>query len=284
MGFRPIPIFLIVRPTSCNPFTGHPLKGSVGAPSCHGGQSMLHCTMTSSGWGMTPVRTVAALRRQLDEWRVAGDTIALVPTDGRLDTMDTLPWSGRRGSAPRRVVGESLRQPPPSSPPARTSPAIQGTRRETWQTFALPASISSMPRGTEDMYPSGFCHDCHARWRRTGTRGQSQGRVPFRALPPWCSSSSCRPAADVAVFGEKDYQQLVVVKQMVRDLDLRIDIVAVATVREADGLAMSSRNAYLGAQDRHRASGPLPYPDGDTWCPWRGRTSGRCGPERFEAP
>ncbi len=107
---------------------------------------------------------------------------------------------------------------------------------------------------TQDMYPQGFATTVTPGGAAQGLEADYREGF-FSGVATVVLKLFMQTGADVAVFGEKDYQQLVVVKQMVRDLDLRIDIVPVATVREADGLAMSSRNAYLGAEERHRAAG-----------------------------
>ncbi len=113
------------------------------------------------------------------------------------------------------------------------------------------AAAVFLPR-VEDMYPEGYQTFVEVETVSKGMCGDARPGH-FRGVATVVAKLFHIGKPHVAVFGEKDYQQLAVIRRMVRDLDFDIEIVAAPTVREADGLAMSSRNQYLGGEDRKAA-------------------------------
>ena len=110
------------------------------------------------------------------------------------------------------------------------------------------ATIAYTP-GVEDLYPEGFTTGISAGQISTILEGASRPGH-FDGVATVVTKLLLRTLPHVAIFGEKDYQQLCVIRRIARDLDLTVDIVGAPTVREADGLALSSRNAYLMPQQR----------------------------------
>jgi pantoate--beta-alanine ligase len=197
-------------------------------------------------------KTVSALRRSLAQWRDAGETIALVPTMGALHEGHISLVRLARRRADRVVVSIFVN-------PAQFAPSEDfSTYPRTFDTdVALlareKADLVWAPQSVAVMYPEGFA-------TRIVPDGAAAAGLEDRFRPDFFKGVATVVAKlftqtmpDIAVFGQKDYQQLQVVTRMARDLDLPLRVIGAPTVREKDGLAMSSRNVYLSADERAQA-------------------------------
>jgi len=193
------------------------------------------------------VRKLEAIRAETAAWRRAGETIALVPTMGALHEGHLELVRLAKSRCKRAVVSIFVN-------PTQFAPNEDFDRypRDEAGDLAKLKSVGcdlvwSPERGV--MYPEGFATRIVPAGAAEGLESDFRPHF-FGGVATVCCKLFTQVGPDVAVFGEKDYQQLTVVKQMVRDLDLPLEIVGLETVREADGLAMSSRNAYLSAEER----------------------------------
>jgi pantoate--beta-alanine ligase len=193
------------------------------------------------------IRSLGPLRAQVRAWRGAGETVALVPTMGALHAGHLELVRLAKARCHRAVVSIFVN-------PTQFAPNEDFERypRDEAGDLAKLAGVGCDLVWSPDrtvMYPEGFA-------TRVVPAGAAEGlETDFRphffgGVATVCCKLFTQAGPDIAVFGEKDYQQLRVVTQMVRDLDLPLEIVGMPTVREADGLAMSSRNAYLSADER----------------------------------
>ncbi|MEI2743017.1 MAG: pantoate--beta-alanine ligase [Candidatus Competibacter sp.] len=198
---------------------------------------------------MRTVHTIAELRAQVAAWRQAGERVAFVPTMGNLHRGHIHLVERAREQAPRTVA--SIFVNPTQFGPNEDFAGYPRTLAEDARQLEAagldllfaPAVAEIYPRPLEDMTAvtvpelSGIL--CGAS-RPTHFRGVATvvGKL-FNMVQP-----------DAALFGEKDWQQLMVIRRLVEDLNFPIEIIGVPTVRETDGLAMSSRNGYLTSQER----------------------------------
>jgi pantoate--beta-alanine ligase len=201
--------------------------------------------------GVPPVLdTVAGLRERIARWRRAGKRIALVPTMGALHAGHlALVEAGLREA--ERVVVTIFVNPRQFA----AGEDLAAYPRDLAGDLALLAKAGAhavFAPGIEIMYPSGFATSITVSGVGLGLCGAMRPHF-FGGVATVCAKLFLQVNADVAVFGEKDYQQLLVVRRLISDLDLALRIVAVPTVRAEDGLALSSRNAYLTAEQRRIA-------------------------------
>jgi len=200
---------------------------------------------------MRIVRTVAALREALAPARRDGATIGVVPTMGALHAGHlSLIEAARRDTD---VVVVTLFVNPTQFAPTEDLDAYP--RDEAGDARAAEgagADILFAPP-VEEVYPDGFSTSVRVTGVSEPLEGAARGASHFDGVATVVTKLFNMVQPDVAYFGRKDAQQLAVIRRMVADLNLPVRIVGCPTVREPDGLAMSSRNAYLTPEERPRA-------------------------------
>ena len=200
-----------------------------------------------TGQKIKVVRTVAELRATVLGWREARETVALIPTMGTLhDGHLALVRLGLERCD--RAATSIFVNPTQFAPHEDFARYPRDEEGDLAKLGTLGCDLVWAP-GAREMYPDGFATRIEPKGAAEGLEGEFRPHF-FGGVATVCCKLFAQVMPDIAVFGEKDYQQLCVIKQMVRDLDLPLEIVAAPTVREPDGLAMSSRNQYLAAEER----------------------------------
>jgi pantoate--beta-alanine ligase len=200
---------------------------------------------------MESARTVVALRAKIRAWRAAGERIALVPTmgalhDGHLSLIDI----GKRRA--HRVVASIFVNPKQFNEsadlaryPRREAEDAAMLRRTGCDLLFLPPP--------EAVYPRGFATTVSVAGLDKPMEGAARPGH-FDGVATVVAKLLLMAFPDVAIFGEKDWQQLAIIRRMAADLDIPVEIIGAPIIREADGLAMSSRNAHLTPEERAVAS------------------------------
>jgi pantoate--beta-alanine ligase len=204
---------------------------------------------------MSPVvRMIGELRTQVAKWRKTGDTVALVPTMGALHDGHLSLVKLAKGKAGRVVV--SIFVNPIQFGPREDFNVYPRDEEGDLAKLARAGADLVFAPDTAEMYPQGFITRIKIGDLTEGLCGASRPNH-FDGVATVVAKLLMQCGPDIAIFGEKDYQQLLVIKQLVRDLNIPVEIVGAPIVREKDGLALSSRNAYLSPSERETA--PLLY-------------------------
>lgn len=199
---------------------------------------------------MITVATIRDLRAQVRAWRQAGETVGLVPTMGAMHDGHLALVRHARAKT-MRTCATLFVNPTQFSAGEDFATYPRSEAEDAAKLAAEKVDLLFKP-GTAEIYPSG--HATKVRVEGLGDILEGACRPGFfTGVATVVTKLLLQSLPDVAVFGEKDYQQLQVVRRLVRDLDIPVRIEAVATVRDADGLALSSRNAYLTPAERRIA-------------------------------
>ena len=193
------------------------------------------------------VRTVSDLRRTVAGWRAENLSVGLVPTMGALHEGHlSLVRAGLARTD--RVIVTLFVNPKQFNNPADFA-AYPSTEDDDAAKLATAGAHLLYAPGAQEVYPEGFSTTVSVAGASEGMEGRFRPGH-FEGVATVVAKLFLQPGADLAFFGEKDFQQLQVVRRMARDLDIPIEVVACPTIRETDGLAMSSRNVRLSQAER----------------------------------
>ena len=199
----------------------------------------------------TIVRTVGDLRKRVDKWHGQSQKVALVPTMGYLHNAHIALIEAGKQICSRTIVSIFV-NPRQFSPKEDFEKYPRDEQRDVSLLAKHEVDLAFVP-SPEEIYPLKFSTVVSVP-SLTQTLCAKTRPNHFSGVATVCAKlfNICRP--DVAVFGEKDYQQLQMIRHLVKDLNIPTEICGVPTVRETDGLAISSRNVYLSRQERARAA------------------------------
>ena len=205
---------------------------------------------TPSPPALNLVRRLVDLRSLATGWKNAAETSAIVPTMGALhDGHLALVRLGQARA--RRTITSIFVNPTQFAPHEDFSRYPRDEAGDVAKLVSVGCDAVWAPP-VDEMYRPGAATRIVPKGAALGLETDTRPHF-FEGVATVCCKLFTQSQADFAIFGEKDYQQLCVVRQMVRDLDLPIEIVGLPTVRESDGLAMSSRNRYLSSEHRQIA-------------------------------
>jgi pantoate--beta-alanine ligase len=201
---------------------------------------------------MKTIRSGAEMRAHGSATRAAGRTIGLVPTMGAFHAGHHALMRAARERCDEVVVSLFV-NPSQFNDPADLAAYPRSEERDAAEAAALGVDVLYAPH-VEDVYPPGFSTSVRVEGLSDVLEGAERGPGHFAGVCTVVTKLFNVVAPDVAFFGQKDAQQVAVIGRMVRDLDLPVELAVVPTVREPDGLALSSRNVRLAPDERERAT------------------------------
>ena len=210
--------------------------------------------MNSKTGGLTPaIRTRAQLLQQVAAWKQAGESVGFVPTMGALHGGHLSLIEKAREKA-TRIVASIFVNPTQFAPGEDFDTYPRDTEADLRKLATVGCNLAYLPSVAE-MYPEGSVTNVRVEGMSDLLDGIFRPHF-FYGVTTVVARLFLHVQPDVAVFGEKDYQQLQIIRRMVRDLGFPIEIIGAPTARDEDGLAQSSRNLYL-TPDQRRNAGAL---------------------------